>query len=384
MLLASVFCHIAFGALLSVVFILYYIHGDGKWKVYLEMIIGIGGNSGIIFVLDNTFKTDNETIRMYSISACIFSFLIISLILLFIMSFVIKDKNDKDIIRLRDILLGQTSWVKKYYEMRGKQIDEKLNIPMLEEREQKILQRENSILSKEQYIKQELQKINELGNKKLKLFLPENKNVIITENFIETLPSYIGDFAKCISDMKIHTEIFINNNTNNFNIENLKSYFLSISLFVSQHLFGSSSDIRVHFRYFNENTKKYEKLTAIIGKTTLTKNMTPIPYQGSMIQKSFECKRVLIKSINSDYDYKSNNNTTWKDYMTFTFYNLKRKNLPYLTFGISAKNAVRFKDIFYFLNFVGLETYLNEYIETINQKFNFEPILYGQGDNVND
>lgn len=384
MLIASILCHIAFGALLSVIFILYYINGDGKWKIYLEILIGISGNYGSIFILDKLFKVNNDTIRMYSISACIFSFLIITFLSLMLMSFIIKDRFNKDIFRLRDILLGQTSWVKKYYEIREKEINEKLNIPMLEKREKDIIQKENLLFDKEQYINQELEKINNIGNKKLRLFLPENKSIIITKNFIEILPSYIGGFAKCINDIKTQTDLFLSKKDNNdgcgSDIEKLKTYLLLVSTFISQHIFGSSSDIRIHFRYYNKNTKKYEKLVSIIGLSPTTKNMTPIPYKNSMIERSFICKRALIKSINTDFDYKSSNNMKWKDYMTFTFYNLKKDEIPYLTFGISVKNAVRYKDIFYFLNFVELETYLNDYIEIIDQEICLEKILYNGGD----
>ena len=104
--------------------------------------------------------------------------------------------------------------------------------------------------------------------------------------------------------------------------------------------------------------------------------MTPIPYANSMIQESFECKRAVIKSINSEHDYKSNNYTVWKDYMTYTFYNLKRNDRPFLTFGISVKNEVRFKNLFYFLNYFGLEEYLEEYLDQIDEQFNINTILY--------
>ncbi len=43
MLVPSVFSHIALGALLSLIFILYYINSDSKWKLLLEILIGTGG-----------------------------------------------------------------------------------------------------------------------------------------------------------------------------------------------------------------------------------------------------------------------------------------------------------------------------------------------------
>lgn len=83
--------------------------------------------------------------------------------------------------------------------MRCNQIDEKLDMKKLEKREAEISKREASIRSKEIYIEQELEKINKLGNKKLRLQLPENSNIIITDQFVKTIPSYIRDLSKCIN-----------------------------------------------------------------------------------------------------------------------------------------------------------------------------------------
>ena len=57
-------------------------------------------------------------------------------------------------------------------------------------------------------------------------------------------------------------------------------------------------------------------------------------------------------------------------------YNLKRNDRPFLTFGISVKNEVRFKNLFYFLNYFGLEEYLEEYLDQIDEQFNINTILY--------
>ena len=114
MLVASILVHIALGAVVALFFILYYINGDGKWKILFEMLIGVGGNAGVIFILDRFLPVSDNAIKLYSIASCLLSFLILSLVLLVVFSFVIKDKKDKDIIRLRDILLGQFSFINHY------------------------------------------------------------------------------------------------------------------------------------------------------------------------------------------------------------------------------------------------------------------------------
>lgn len=378
MLIASVICHAMLGALFALIFVLFYINVDGKWKIYVESLIGIGGNSGGIFVLDKLFSVEDITIRMYSISSCIGAFLLFTFILLFATSIIIKDKDDKDILRLRDILLGKSSWINTYYEKRTREIDEKLDIPLLEAREKEISKKEEYIELELKHISEEKEKINQDGNKKLKLQLPENASIFLNKEYIDMMPSYIGDFSKCIGDLNGCTKMYLDKPIDEFNLNTLKAYLGLLATHISNDMFGGkSTDVRVHFRYYNKEKDGYEKLIAIVGSGVVTKNMTFIPYNDdSMIKKSYECKRALIKSINSSHDYKGDNHTTWQDYMTYTFYNLKVDGKPYLSFGISVKNEARYKKLFHFLNYFKLENYLQENIEKLDEYINLESILY--------
>ena len=96
-----------------------------------------------------------------------------------------------------------------------------------------------------------------------------------------------------------------------------------------------------------------------------------------MIKKSYECRRALIKSINSDHDYKSNNYTVWEDYLTYTFYDIQYKGIPILSFGISIKNAVRYRKVLQFLNYFRIEDFLQHSIEQVDEYVNLSEIFYG-------
>ena len=123
------------------------------------------------------------------------------------------------------------------------------------------------------------------------------------------------------------------------------------------------------------------ELVAISGKSIITRGMTPIPYNNSLIEKSYECKCALIKSMNSEYDYQANNYTVWEDYMTYSFYDITENNMPVLTFGISVKNRAIHKNKFYFLNYFKIEQYLEDAIVSINEKCKIKDILYGKEEN---
>lgn len=373
LMIPGIICYSIMGMVIGVIFSLLYINFDKTWIKIASSLLSFGGSAGFVVAADSFFVVSEQSLKFWTASSLYFMFLLSFCVMMIIMCKLIKDKDDADILRIRDILLGRKSYIDKYYKKREQEIESKL--PSLDLREQEISNREKELAAKQEYIESELNKLKQLSNKRLKIVLPRDKAILINKEFVELMPSYIADLATCINNLKRDTEDILNKDE--FDLNDFKSYLILISTYVAQDLFGGkSNDIRIHFRFYNEQSEKYEKLIAIMGTKIVSKNMTPIPYENSMIQESFECKRAVIKSINSEHDYKSNNYTVWKDYMTYTFYNLKRNERPFLTFGISVKNEVRFKNLFYFLNYFGLEEYLEEYLDQIDEQFNIKKILY--------
>lgn len=375
--------HAGLGIVLALFFVIYYVNGNGKAKIFFEILLGLGGNAGAIFVLYRTFKIEDTTVNLFSMASCFFSFIIATIIFVIIFANMIKDKeNDKlQIIRLRDIIVGQTSWVKEFRDKRMKEIDDVLDYNKLRQKEETIKRQEQEIETKKRFIDEEIERIEQIGNKKVHLKLPEKSNITLTKEFVDLMPSYFKDVVRCISEMNTLEQEYLSIvNTENMDINNIKSYLYALSTAISSNIFNNNSgDIRIHFRYYDKDKCGYVKLAAIKGNQIFVQDMTFIPYdKENMINKSYECKRALIKSINCSYDYKSDNNAIWKDYLTYTFYNLKTENIPYLSFGISLKNEIRYKKLFYFLNYIAFfEEYLQEKIEILNNKYNLEYIIYG-------
>lgn len=382
-LIASILAHAGLGIVLALFFVIYYINGNGKAKIFFEILLGLGGNAGAIFVLYRTFKIEDTTVNLFSMASCFFSFIGATIIFVIIFAHMIKDKeNDKkQVIRLRDIIVGQTSWVKEFRDKRMKEIDDVLDYDKLKQKEQLLEHQEQEIVIKNKLLKDEIERIEQIGNKKVRLNLPEKSSITITKDFVEVMPSYFKDVVRCISEMNTLEQEYLSIvNAENMDINNIKSYLYALSTAISSNIFNNNSgDIRIHFRYYDKDKCGYVKLAAIKGNQIFVQDMTFIPYdKENMINKSYECKRALIKSINCSYDYKSDNNALWKDYLTYTFYNLKIGTIPYLSFGISLKNDTRYKNLFYFLNYIAFfEEYLQEKIETLNNNYNLEYILYG-------
>ena len=63
--------------------------------------------------------------------------------------------------------------------------------------------------------------------------------------------------------------------------------------------------------------------------------------------------------------------------MIYTFYDIMLDNIPVLSFGISVKNAVRYKKVLHFLNFFRIEDFLQNNIEKIDEYIELAQIFYG-------
>lgn len=380
--MSGIVCFSLIGCFLGIVFTLLFINFDSKWKIVFESVFGIGGASAGIPYLFSVFQITEQSQKFHTVASYICGFMISVIVSLFVMCHLIKDKDDTDVLRIRDILLGQKSYIKKYYDGRMAEIDQKLDIKKLREREEKISIDEEKIKTQQKYLDDEWSKINEVGNKKISLALPEKAQITLTKDYLDVMPSYINDIFKCVNSINDYTKLFLQQieNGDHIDITKLKSYFISVSTYISSEIFGgNANDVRIHFRCYNKNANGYEMFTAIVGSKANSKSMTFIPFaEDSLIKRSYECKRALIKSINVTHDYRANNYNTWQDYMTYTFYNLKTENgIPYLSFGISVKNAERYKKLFYFINFFMLEDYLRENIELVDDKINIAGIIYG-------
>ncbi len=335
----------------------------------------------------SAYNIADQNMQLWSTTIFFFSFIVFLLLTLYGLCYLIKDKNDKDLLRIRDILLGQQEYIIKYYEMRKTQIDEKLQIPMLEERERRIKIREYALLEENGYIERNREVLRKQGRRKLKIILPDKKEIFLNQAFVDTMPSFFEGFSNCLSAIDQYISKDISNVGESSDIEQniiprdmFEAFLINIETNVLSSLFGNSSQVRIHFRYYNTETKTFDMISAMTGKNgkpIFVSHMTPMPYEDSLIKKSFECKRAVIRSINSSSTkYNGANSTVWQDYMTYTFYNLCHLGIPCQSFGISVQNAESYRNLFYFLNYAKFEMYLNSSIERFNETVNINTILY--------
>jgi len=376
---AICFGNLGLGLIVGLIFSLLFVSFDKSWKKIISTIFAFGTSGIGLWAIYDKYGITDYVNAFTAIGIFSFSFLIAFIVFMIIMCKIMRDKDDKDVLRIRDIILGQKRYIEKYYQKREKEIDEKLNIPALEQREKNVSLREQHCVAQFEILEREKEEFSKLTENKLRIRLPEKKNLVVTKEFLELFPSYVDNLSSFIEGIRSETELFLDSHSS-INGEELKVFLVILSLQTIEQLFGKDArDVRVHFRYYNESRQGFSKLVSVIGAKESARDLTFIPLnKANMIMKSFECKRALIKSHNIDYDYTGNNNTTWTEYMTGAFYNITRAGNPCLSFGISVKNAAKFKHLFNFLNYCKFESYLQEVIEQFDEKHPIETILYNE------
>lgn len=380
---ANIIGNIGLGLFIGIIFSLLYVSFDTSWKKVGVFIFSAGAGGAGLLEIYNIYNLDKEE-TFIGLGCCCFSFALTYIATMFAFCKLMKDKDDNDILRIRDIFLGQKEYINKYYECRAREIDTKLNIEFLKKREKEIIVLEETCKKQKQSLeleRAELEKDKEdfsaLSQSKLKINLPENKKVLITTDFLSALPSYVEKLASFIEGINCETELFIKEHKT-VTYEDLRVFCYIIATQIQEQLFGNKNkDVRVHFRYYDKAQNGYIKFVSVIRGKETNRQLTVIPYdKANMIKKSYECKRALIKSHNLTHHYESQNSTIWTEYITGTFYNIKCNDIPCISFGISTKNPTIYRDLFNFLNYCQFETYLFDIFEKFNEYYNIVAILY--------
>ena len=374
-MVAIIFCFVALGILIGCLESFLFFSFDKNWKKLIDLLFGGGSTGGVVVGLFKLASITSQEQILWSITVISISVLGSFIVASYVFCRLIKDKNNPDILRMRDLLFNQVTYINHYYELRQKEIDDKLGIEKLEQRERRISQRERACKLAEEHARYQLKMLKSKANNKLHLDLPDKQVVALSQDYIDKIPSFLEDFSKFSNALNQKFGEYVNDKMN-VTMEELRAFSLDLSQLVLTYLFGNSTSIRVHFRYFDRESNKYEELAAITGDGVSSTKLTPIPYENSMIEKSFLCQRAVIKSINADSDYSSHNHAKWQDYITYSFIGLVKDGKPYLTFGISVKNAARWKELLYFLSYIKIENYLNDNVESYCVKGNVDNLLF--------
>lgn len=355
-----------FGLMIGAFSTLLFFRFDKQWKRVVLGLVDFSSSSGIGIWAVSYFKISRQN------SALLFLVLYIGMIISVIIAFYfltkLVNKDDSKIpIRKLDIILGYDKFLEQYYDNRIE------NVKSFE------IERQKAQLEKKKEFLDDLElKIKDQMKNAISINLPKNTDVPITNHFMGMLPVYIDyvyAFRSNVNDLTNQIIEALTDNDKKKNAEILKGYFAGIGMYVANDLFGISGnkkEVRTHFRIYKNG--KHIQYTVVEGSNMSSVKIHDIPGdKNSLIKKSFELKRSVIASLNSDEIYDVN--TTWQDFMTITYYNIIINDNPFLSMGISIKNKEQFFDLLTFLNYYRIEDCLQVYIERVNKRCDIVGVL---------
>ncbi len=115
-------CHGSIGVVAAIIFSLMFINFDQSWKKGVATLFTVILSGGGVAAIYRAFgEIDTNTIFV-SITVLLVSFIISFILSMLLIAAIIKDKDDRDKIRIRDILLGQKAYIDNYYRKREQEI----------------------------------------------------------------------------------------------------------------------------------------------------------------------------------------------------------------------------------------------------------------------
>lgn len=104
---AVCFLGICLGLFVGVIFSLLFVTFDSGWKKTLSTIFTTVASGGGLWGIYKNFNVTDYTLVFISAGAFCLSFLVAFILFLAVMCKIMKDRDDGDILRIRDIILGQ-------------------------------------------------------------------------------------------------------------------------------------------------------------------------------------------------------------------------------------------------------------------------------------
>ena len=369
-----VIIYLIIGAMVGLVCSLLFFRMEQGWKKVLTFLLGTGSSGGLFLTLNNLCGIEDYDSKNFLLALMLISVSVSALLTFIKLCSLLKEQDGANIIRVLDIILGQKDFIVEYYKTRRREIDTKLNLDEIIQKNQRLENKENGLRVYEEELNQRQKNIENQIEKGVFLNLPERQKIPMTNHLLNDFPEYVEFYAKYISHIRIHTQDFVERlEKSNDNEEKrilLDAFFLGICTFTIVDLFheNGTNKIRVHFRKL-DSKEEYVKLVAATGMIASEKDLTPIPIaKANMINQSYRNRASMIKSLNIQYHFETANEQIWNEYLTYTFGELFNNGHPFLSFGISVKNKAKFENMFYFLNFCRIEYILQESIDKIATK----------------
>lgn len=370
---------ILWGCLVGTVCTILFFQSDKSWLKIASSILGISG-TGYSYTLVKHLTGETELKVLQCAFAIVLTAIFVSaFLILFALCKSLKDKEGNEVIRIRDILLGQKDYIKSFYQLRLSEVEEDSNTKILEKEKKEIEALRAGLAIREKNLNDREEQLNEQIKHNISLCLPVDSPIPMTNEFLGQFPEFIEGLAKFINDVNRFTEEYlakeIKDNRDKYKL--IYSYFLGICSFMMEDIFNTTAkNVRIHFRVLHND--EYVKFVAKIGSSVYEDELTPIPRGRGMIKEAQIHQTSLIKSLNMTHNFRSKHRNVWEDYMTMTFCEICKEDIPFISMGISVKNKERFKNLLYFLNFYKIENFIQDNLCKINVRYNIVDTIEAQ------
>ncbi len=372
------------GIIIGSVSSIFFFRMDVTWKKIITIGSSGGSYFGSITVLNKFFEINDVNLKIFLFMIFLIGFAGGILVTFYKLCTLLKNQDGSNVIRVIDIFLGHKSFIDNYYNTRKDEIDNSLNYEKLVLLKDSVETQKRKLENREILINELEEKYKEQIKDGISIALPVGQYIPVTKQFINLFPDYIESYSRFVSNINGYTVDFEKKvKSKEYDVKVLlHSYFLAVCTFAITDLFGvnCSNKIRAHFRFLN-NDNAYISLVATYGAAIYDRALTPIPINVGLISRSSQIQRSIIRSLNLDCDFETANHGVYEDYITMTFGNIKKDNVPFLTMGIAVKNKERYKNMMYFLNFCKIENIIQESIDRIGQMCNIIDIINSENEN---
>ena len=325
---------------------------DGTWK---QVVLGITsslitGSTGAIIINYFNISKNNRAAAFL----CVFAGLGVSIYFTFKkLCEVLKSQTDKNVIRILDIILGYDKFIKEYYEERKKVscADFEKKAREYRNKELELIECERKLNSREKLLYDNEKNFSQQCKDKLFLDLPVHCQYVPSVEFVKLIPFSVESYNIFVNKLNKLTNECIKQYTDNKakNEESFKAFLSGMGMFIASALFGTSKhDVRTHFRICNGQL--HRKYAIVYCDSLSDDNLSDIPVGASLIEESFNAKRAIVASLNSDATYSTG--TKWEDYMTYAFQCVSKDEKPFFSMAISIKGKHDYQYMLCFLTTV--------------------------------
>ena len=256
-----------------------------------------------------------------------------------------------------------------------------INLQEIETKKKELDEREKLIKEKEDMLRDSLLEVPSIK-------LRDSNVIPITQSFIDQIPMFAEKLSIFTKTLQKETDNYIAAIRNSIKEEedtyyldfdelnvNTMTYLTLICLYLNQ-CFINDHSARVHFRIRIKN-RVFRKIAAVEGLSPESpySTVSDIPYDKSMIERSFDIGSPAIKSLNPTHHFQGLSKGRWQDYISMAFNQIRHEGLPIFSMGIAFENPEPHKDMMRYLCQIRIDSIIQKELQRVLEVIDNEVLM---------